>query len=348
MADSLANKYRPKTWDDVVEQSTVVEILKKTCEQDELRHRVFLLIGPAGVSKTSLSRIACTTLNGGNGTTIEMDAASHSGADNMREIASQASKYPIGSKYKIFIIDEIHSMSTQAFNVALKLFEEPPAKSVFFLCTTNPEKIPATILSRVQTFQLSKISVDGIYNRLLYVLDSEIAEGRSIKYDNDAVLYIAKLALGGMRDALTLLDTALSYSLELTSKSIETALGLPAYDAYFSLLRQLSKKDNKGVISTIHTVYNSGVNYVQWFDGFHAFLLNVVKYVYLQDITQTMIPSHYLPDIQGYTTTHSNICLQLANVVVKLNQELRTSQYQQELTLTYLCKQDKPATIKQA
>lgn len=204
-------------------------------------------------------------------------------------------------------------------------------------CTTNPEKIPQTILSRVQTFQLSKISLKGIQDRLIHILDCEIAEGRDITYDKEAVNYIAKLAQGGMRDAITLLDKALSYSNNINTANIEKSLNLPNYDDYFKLLTFIVKKDNTGIVTVINDVYDSGVNFVKWFDGFMAFISNIIKYIYIQDISQTMIPEHYQDRIASYGIAHAAICLKLSNKLVKLNQELRNTQYLQELAITYLC-----------
>lgn len=337
---SLANKYRPKKLDEVVEQALIVEMLTNMCKS-ELSNRNFLFTGPAGVGKTSFARIIANTLNSGAGDIIEIDAASYSGADKMREIVQQARMYPISGKYKVFIIDEVHALSAQAWAVALKTLEESPAMSVFMLCTTNPEKIPDTILSRVQRFNLSKISLKGITDRLTFVLDSEIDDGADIQYTDTAVRYIAKLANGGMRDALTLLDKALSYSNEITSENLVKALGLPNYDDYFKLLSAVAKKDNATISSIVHDVYNSGTNFVKWFEGFHAFIINIVKYIFLQDINKTMIPEHYIGKLSKYGTAHSAICLKLANRVLAMNNELRSTGYQQELALTYLCVQTK-------
>ena len=286
---------------------------------------------------TTTARCIANILNEGKGAPIEIDAASHSGAADMREIVNQAVTYPVGMNYKIFIIDEVHSVSQQAWQVALKTLEEQPAKSIFLLCTTNPEKIPATILSRVQTFQLSKISLDGINNRLHYIIDQENAEGRGIKADDDAVLYISKMANGGMRDAITLLDKALAYSNEVSLTTIQQALGLPNYDTYFDLLNALVKKDNGKIIAIVNEVYNSGVNFVKWFENFFAFITNIVKYIYLQDINQTMIPSTYQEKIKGYGSQHAALCLKICNRLAVLNGELRSSQYLQELAIYYLC-----------
>jgi DNA polymerase-3 subunit gamma/tau len=219
----------------------------------------------------------------------------------------------------------------------LKTLEEQPARTITCLCTTNPEKIPQTILSRVQTFQLSKISLDGINSRLKYIIEQENKSGRGIVYDDDAVLYIAKMSNGGMRDAITLLDKALSFSNDVTLQSIQTSLGLPNYDDYFELLNAIAKKDNEKIVSIINSVYNSGVNFVKWFDGFFSFIINIVKFIYLQDINQTMIPVTYQDKIAGYGTAHSALCLKLSNKLVKMNQELKTTQYLQELAISYLC-----------
>lgn len=334
---NLANKYRPKVWEDVTEQSIVSTMLKKMCENKDLDCRNFLLIGPAGTGKTTMGRIMANILNHGEGEPIEIDAASNGGVDNVREIVQQARLYPVGCEWKVFILDEVHSFSNTAWQALLKTLEEGPAKTVFIMCTTNPEKIPATILSRVQTFQLSKISLKGIHDRLVHVIECENSEGRNIQYQDDAVNYIAKLANGGMRDAMTLLDKALSYSTEITSENLSKALNLPNYDDYFALLSAYAKKDNQAVAAIIHFVYNSGVNFVKWFEGFHAFVINVVKYIFLQNIDATMIPSYYQDKISKYNTAHATICLKLANKLLKMNQELKTTQYLQEVALTYLC-----------
>lgn len=334
---NLAVKYRPKTFEDFVEQSLIIHMVKSLCERPELENRNFLFTGPAGCGKTSVSRVIASVLNEGQGEPIEIDAASHSGVDSMRDIVSQAQQYPVGVKYKVFIIDEVHALSNAAWQSMLKVLEENPAKSVFLLCTTNPEKIPATIISRVQSFQLSKISLDGIFNRLKYVLDNEIQEGRDIKYDEVALNFIAKLANGGMRDALTLLDKVLAYSNIVDHESVSHALNLPNYDDYFALLNAYAKKDNTSIAEIIHKVYNSGVNFVKWFEGFHGFVINIVKYIFMKDINATMIPVTYLDKVSKYTAQHSVVCLKLGNKLLELNSELKRTQYLQEVALTYLC-----------
>ena len=338
---NLAAKYRPSKLSEVTGQSVIVDILEHICESKELTHRNFLFIGPAGCGKTTFSKILASKLNEGaanvQNNLIEIDAASHSGVDSMREIVNQARAYPIGAKYKVFVIDECHALSPAAWQAALLTIESQPAMSVFCWCTTNPEKIPGTILSRVQTFQLSKISLEGIDARLKYIIKQENAEGANITYDDDAILYLAKLAQGGMRDAITNLDQCLAHGSHVSIQSVVETLGLPSYDDYFELLNSIAKKDNNKIVEIINTVYNSGVNFVKWFDGFFSFITNIVKFIYLQDINQTMIPSIYQDKIKGYGVQHAALCLKLSNKLVKLNQELKTTQYLQELAISYLC-----------
>ena len=334
---NLAAKYRPRTFEEMTEQTLVIKMVKGLIEDPKLEVRNFLFTGPAGTGKTSSAKIIANILNEGKGSPIEIDAASNSGVENMRRIIDQARSYPVGTRWKIFIIDECHAFSNAAWQSALLTLEEVPAKTIFLFCTTNPEKIPATIISRVQQFRLSKISVEGIENRLKYIVDQENKEGQNITYTDDAISYIAKMANGGMRDAITLLEKAIASNRNITSESLMSSLGLPNYDQFFELLQFYASKDNAGIAKVIDTVYNSGVNFAKWMTDFHAFTINVVKYILLQDISRTMIPGHYETKIKNYGSAHLMICLILANKLVKLNNELRFSQYQQELTLTYLC-----------
>lgn len=236
-----------------------------------------------------------------------------------------------------FVTGNCHAISSAGWQVLLKTLEEQPARTLMSLCTTNPEKIPATVLSRVQSFQLSKISLEGIYNRLKYIIEQENKEGAGITYEDDAVYYIAKLSNGGMRDSITNMEQCLSYNLHLSVENVVKALNLPNYDDYFLLLNAVAKKDNTAIVEIVDKIYNSGVNFIKWFDGFHAFICNIVKYIFMQDISATMIPSYYQDKISKYGPAHSTLCLLLANKLIKMNQELRNTQYLQELAITYLC-----------
>lgn len=333
---SLAQRYRPQKFEEMCEQSLVVSLVKTMCESETLPNRNFLFIGPAGCGKTTIARIIAKELNEGKSEPAELDAASHGSTDDIRQIVSQASTFPVGMKYKIFIIDECHSLSNTAWQVFLKTLEEQPAKSIFIFATTNPEKIPATILSRVQTFRFSKISTKGIHNRLKYVIEQENKEGQNITYDDEALNYIARLSNGGMRDSLTNLDRCLAFSKEVNLKNVSEALDLPDYDTYFLLLNAMVKHDNENVTKIVDDVYNSGTNFVKWFEGFHSFLCNIIKYIYMKDIGATMIPSQYAEKLASYGEAHAVVCLKLSNILMHLNKDLRTTQYQVETALTYL------------
>jgi len=337
MGKSLANKYRPATFDDLTEQALIVDILTNMCS-GELNNRNFLFIGPAGCGKTTSARIVGKMLNGGTDSSIEIDAASYGGVDAVREIVKQAQTFPINANYKIIIYDEAHLISPAGWGALLKVTEEQPARTVFIFCTTNPEKIPDTIISRVQTFQLSKISLSGIYNRLKYVVDAEIAEGQAIQYTNDSLMFIAKLAAGGMRAGLTLLDRVIAFDPNITSKSVVEALNLPSYDDYFTLLGAIAGKKNADIVTLVDKVYNSGTNFVTWFEQFHQFVISIVKYILLQDINSTIIPAYYEEKISKYTTNHLNLCLRLGTQLSKMVYEMKSSTYQQEIVVTYLCK----------
>lgn len=334
---NLATKYRPSDLSDITEQKLVVDMVRGMISNGEMEVRNFLFTGPAGTGKTTLARCIANELNKGKGEPIEIDAASNSGVDAMRTLLEQAKSYPVGMDWKIFILDEVHAFSNAAWQAALKVFEEVPARTVFLMATTNPEKIPNTILSRVQRFQLSKISLDGIISRLTYIIDSENSDGADITYTDDAINYIARMANGGMRDAITLLEKAISYSNDITLDTISCALGIPDYDEYFKLLSAHGMKDNESICKIIDSVYNSGTNFFKWMSDFQSFVMNVYKYIYTHDINMTTIPSYYEDKMKSYSSAHSIVCLSLANRVCKLLPELRTTQHEQELTLTYLC-----------
>lgn len=169
---SLAVKYRPKTFNDVTEQGATKAILREQLETDTVKHS-YLFCGGAGTGKTTCARIFANEINKGEGNPIEMDAASNNSVDDVREIIQQAKTKSLDSKYKVFLIDECHSLSNTAWQAMLKLIEEPPAKSIFIFCTTDPNRIPKTILSRVQRYDFQRISHQGIVNRLKYILDKE-------------------------------------------------------------------------------------------------------------------------------------------------------------------------------
>ena len=172
---SLAIKYRPHTFDDVVEQGAIKIILRQQLEDNETKN-AYLFCGGAGTGKTTCARIFAKEINHFEGKPIEMEAASNSSVDDVREIIQQAKTKSLESEYKVFIIDECHSISNTGWQAFLKLLEEPPAKSIFIFCTTDPHKVPRTILSRVQRYDFNRISQEGIVKRLKHIIDKENEE----------------------------------------------------------------------------------------------------------------------------------------------------------------------------
>lgn len=287
---SLAVKYRPLSFEDVVEQDTIKMILKEQVETKTNKH-AYLFTGGAGTGKTTCARIFANELNHGEGNPIEIDAASNNGVDDVRRIISEAKYKSIDSDYKIYIIDECHMLSTGAWNALLKLLEEPPATAIFLMCTTDPQKIPQTILSRVQRYDFQRISFEGIVRRLKYICDNEVED--SIKYDEESLEYISKIADGGMRDAITLLDKCISYNNVLNIDNITKALGVVNYTDYFNLLDNLVLNNREEAIKIIEEVYRSGKDLKQFIKQFLNFLIDCNKYTLYSNFDYVNIPQTY-------------------------------------------------------
>ena len=226
MYQALYRKYRPKNFSEVVGQNVIVQTLKNSIINNSINH-AYLFSGPRGTGKTSMAKIFANTINcesivdgekcnncvfctqNKNDDIIEIDAASNNGVDEIRELRSKVSLVPSLGKYKVYIIDEVHMLTVGAFNALLKTLEEPPNHAVFILATTEPHKIPLTILSRCQQFNFKKISENTIFERLSYIANKE-----KINITKDAIMEIATTCDGGMRDAISMLDQAHSYSSE--------------------------------------------------------------------------------------------------------------------------------------
>lgn len=290
MAQALAIKYRPKKFEDLTEQGAIVKILTNQITSNTIKHG-YLFCGGAGTGKTTSARIFADMINGGKGTPIELDAASNNSVEDIRRITEQAQTKAIDSEYKVFIMDEVHSLSNQAWQALLKTLEEPPAKAIFILCTTNPEKIPQTILSRVQRYNFQRISFTGIVNRLAYILREEgISDNEEI---NRALEYIAKIADGGMRDAITLMDKCLSYSNELSLDNVVKALGVADYETMLTLIDSLKDKSSVAVVDIINNVFNSGIDLKLFIKNFFEFILDLNVYSIDGNLSYTKIPQNF-------------------------------------------------------
>lgn len=324
MGETLAVKYRPKKFDDVVEQSSTKTILLNQLQNHSIKN-AYLFCGGAGTGKTTCARIFASEINVGNGIPIELDAASHSSVDDVRGIIEQAQTKSLYSEYKVFIIDECHSLSGTAWQAFLKLLEEPPAKSIFIFCTTNPEKIPATILSRVQRYNFHRISQEGIHDRLMYIYQTECLENKwqlSQSYVS-AFDYIAKIANGGMRAAITLLDKCLSYSTDLTIENVLKAIGNADYVTMMNLTDAIVHTDNKEIINIIEDVNADGIDLKQFIKQFLNFVLDVSKYS-LAGIEFTNLPNteRLVTWLNKKSEEFDNI-LTLLDILVNLNSEIK-------------------------
>ena len=274
---ALAIKYRPTSFDDVVEQNSVKIILEQQIKEKSFKS-AYLFAGGAGTGKTTCARIFANDINRGEGNPIELDAASNNGVDDVRNIIQQAKTKSLDSEYKIFIIDECHAISNAGWQAMLKIIEEPPAKSIFIFCTTDPQKIPKTILSRVQRYDFQRISQKGIVDRLMLIADEEKEIEDSINWYGEAIEYIAKIADGGMRDAITLMDKCLAFSKELTLENVVKALGTTDYDTMFKLTDVLIFNQSSKAIQIIEDIYNSGKDLKQFVKQYIQFLLDLDKY----------------------------------------------------------------------
>lgn len=287
MAKTLAVIYRPKKFEDVSEQKNVIGILKNQLESHECKN-AYLFCGGAGTGKTTCARIFANELNGGKGVPIEIDGASNNGVENVRGIIEQAKYLPLEGQYKVYILDECHMLSIGAWNAMLKLLEEPPSRTIFIFCTTDPQKIPATILSRVQKYDFSRISTEGIVARLEYICQQE-----NLKADKDSLEYIATLAAGGMRDAISLMDKCFSYSKNLTLESVTEALGLVSYDTLLSILENVKKGQTEAILAKIQEAYSHGLDIKQFFKSFVTFVIDVCIYATTKKMIYTRIPKMY-------------------------------------------------------
>lgn len=289
--ESLANKYRPTCFAEIIGQDATVSILSRQVATKTFKN-AYLLCGPAGLGKTSLARIMANEINHHESQPIEIDAASNNGVDSIRSLINEAQQASIDSDYKVFVVDECHSLTTQAWQAALKLIEEPPTHSIFIFCTTNPDKIPDTIMSRVQRFDLKKIPATDIADRLEFILNEELHN----KYDRAALNRIAALADGHMREAIALLDKCISYG-DVVIDNVEKVLGLVKYEWLFELLYEIVNKNTDGCIKLVSKLDNSFDNYTNVIDSMLKFFIECAKYKKTNDISYIAIPNEYVDKI---------------------------------------------------
>lgn len=293
MYQALYRKYRSQTFSQLVGQEVVAKTLKQAVEQEKISH-AYLFSGPRGTGKTSVAKIFAKAMNcpnqvggepcnncyicqavtdGSLEDVIEMDAASNNGVDEIRDIRDKSTYAPSIAQYKVYIIDEVHMLSTGAFNALLKTLEEPTPNVVFILATTELHKIPATILSRVQRFEFKSIKTQDIRDHIFQILEKE-----GIDYEREAVEIIARRAEGGMRDALSILDQALSLTREArlttaVSEEITGTISLSALDDYVAALAQ---KDVTRALENLDLIFDNGKSMTRFVTDLLQYLRDIL------------------------------------------------------------------------
>ena len=297
MYQALYRKYRPQNFDDVVGQTSVVKVLRNSISQHKFCH-AYMFFGSRGTGKTSLSKIFAKAVNclepiDGNPCgkcknclaasekecvdILEIDAASNNGVDEIRELRNKINLVPAELKYKVYIIDEVHMLSIGAFNALLKTLEEPPEHAIFILATTDPQKVPETIISRCQCFSFQRISTDMLVKRLAYVCEQE-----KIKIDSEVLKEIAISADGGMRDSLGMLDKLSSYTSDFITMDIYTELnGLITKKDLEEFTTLVFNGDFKEVLNKVSLFNSSGKNLVQIISQFMYYLRDILVDYYV-------------------------------------------------------------------
>ena len=321
---SLAVKYRPKNWQDVCEQTTIKKILNEQIRTNQVK-RVLLFTGPAGTGKTTNARIFANELEPCKSNILELNCADKNGVDDIRTLVIEVAKSkPLQGKYKVFVLDEVHMLTTQSQNALLKLLEEPPAHCIFILCTTDPQKILSTILSRAYRYDFQKISFQGIVNRLNYILESEKNEGADIQsWNQDAINYISKQSNGGMRDAITLLDKILSYTNNVTVDSVVEVLGITGYNIQFEILDALLLKNDQLLTEKLEEVYRSGKDIKLFVKNFLSFVLDINKYLITKSFDYINIPNNYQDKLASYQEAHRTYMKVLLAKLITLNSDMK-------------------------
>lgn len=305
----LARKWRPMLFEDVVGQEHVSHILVNALKNNRVA-QAYIFAGSRGVGKTTTARLLakavncenqpvtnpcnkcanCKSITGGqNLDVIEIDGASNRGIDEIRNLRENIRYAPVSLKYKVYIIDEVHMLTKEAFNALLKTLEEPPSHAIFIFATTEIHKVPLTILSRCQRFDFKRIALSKILELL-----KKIVKAENINAEEDALILIARKAEGSMRDAESILDQMISFGSDtLTTKQIRESLGLIDQEVYFEFTDLLPKHNSAAILEYARKIFNSGHDLIDFIQGLQEHFRNYLMTVALSDLTYLDVPDHY-------------------------------------------------------
>lgn len=342
---ALYRKYRPINFSSIVGQDVIVDILKNSIINNKVSH-AYLFTGPRGTGKTSTAKILahavnclnftndicgecsiCKSLDLNDNDIVEIDAASNNGVDEIRSLRDNVNLMPAFCKYKIYIIDEVHMLSTGAFNALLKTLEEPPSHVIFILATTEPNKIPLTILSRCQRFDFNKINMNDLISRLKYIVNEE---GRVV---SDNILeQIAKISDGGLRDAINLLDQLLSLPDEnINIDEVEKLSGKISTQSVYELFSYIINNDLVSILNFSTYMFDNGKNYKDLADSMLSFL---------RDISiNTEVPNYFdksYSELLSKITISFNNLIKMSSIINELLKELKNSNNQKMLFEIYV------------
>lgn len=340
---SLYRKYRPKTFSDVVGQEVVVKILKNSILNNKISH-AYIFSGPRGTGKTSIAKIFSKAVNCLNTTDgdlcnncenclqnideeidiIEIDAASNNGVDEIREIRNNVKLMPVHLKYKVYIIDEVHMLSTSAFNALLKTLEEPPKHVIFILATTEFNKIPATVISRCQKFDFKKITNKQIEDRLKYILEQE-----KKSLNGEVISLIAKLSDGGLRDAINMLDQVISLEKEnVTVDDVYNLIGDISEKNIIILLENIVSGNIKETLKNINEYYEEGKNFINICERLQLLIRNIIIF----NNTDNYFDKEYEKKSLDFSHIELEYCEKMSDELFNLINELKRTNNQKIIT----------------
>lgn len=332
---SLSTKYRPSRFDMVCGQNLTTNILEKSIEAGTFSHAI-LLSGPSGCGKTTLARIFANRINGNTDfreqAFIELDAASNNGVEQVRDIIKMANQRDLLYKYKVFIIDECHVITSAGWQAFLKGIEEAPEYTVYIFCTTDPDKLPDTILNRLQQYQLLAISQKEIFERLVCICNYEKVNNveRDIACD-----YLSKLAGGSMRQAITYLDKCLQFSKELTLENCKAVLNLVDDEVFLDITKNIFAGDYKDILSIIDNLDHKGTHWSAFIKNYLSFVMDLVRFKLFGSFALTDIPLYLQESISKHSLDLSALN-RLVDFLLEIKTKLKSETFIKNTLAAYL------------